>query len=109
MNYIKNTMGITEISAKKNIKAFCPIGKSWYTGEVTVSFLPADKICDYCDADKKLLALDGKELIIEEMAKRVYQIFEEINPKWIRVDIKVNDAAHFPVKITKFGVCNQEV
>lgn len=109
MESIKNTMGITKISIKKNIKAFCPLGKSWYTGEVIASFSPTDKICDYCDADKKLQALDGRELIIEEMAEQVYQIFEEINPQWIKVDIKVNDAAHFPVEITKFGVCSQEV
>lgn len=101
MESFKNTMEITGITLEKKIVAYCPLGESWYTGEVYIAMEPDEEICDYCEVDQQLKNLNGQTLIIEDMVNAVFKVFETLKPKWLDVRVEVDNGAHLPVAVTK--------
>ncbi len=102
MAKFENVQGITEISFTQNVQCFCPLGNDWYTNQLSVTMIPDKIIPDYCDVDDFIRSLSGKELIIEDVIKQVFDyIKKEYNPKSIKVQSQVNDAKHLPVCVTK--------
>ena len=102
MGTIRNDNNISMIQFNQNIQAFCPMGHDFYTNHITVSFCPGDLIPDYCDVEKFMRSLAGKELIIEDVVGIVFDYLKEnYQPENLAVTSTVDDAVHFPVKVTK--------
>lgn len=99
---IDNSMGITEIYFEKEVQAYCPLGKDFYTAELCVTFTPDEKIMDYCETDNFIKGLSGKSLIIEDLVEKVYEhIQDEIYPAHLQVTAKAKSNSHFYVEVTK--------
>ena len=82
MAKFENRYGVRKIVYKQKCRCFCPIGKTDYTNEFTVTMEPAEIIPDYCEIDKFIReCLEGESLVIED-------------PSWIMVESAVNDAPH---------------
>ena len=52
MAKFENRYGVRKIVYKQKCRCFCPIGKTDYTNEFTVTMEPAEIIPDYCEIDK---------------------------------------------------------
>lgn len=102
MSNILNTNQITQIEFTQNIQCFCPLGKDFYTAQVSVSMHPDKYIPDYCEIEAYMRKLSGRDLIIEDLVGEVYEYLNHlINPGKLKVTAYVNDAAHFGVIVTK--------
>lgn len=99
---ITNTQKITEVTMKKIIHCFCPLGDDWYSAEVTMKFTPYKEYFDYCKVDDFILkTVEGKSLIIEDLVDILYQFCETAEPLAISVEARVSDAQHLPVIVKK--------
>lgn len=99
---MKNKNGITKATFAKQFTAWCPIGQQSYIADVTVEVLPVDEIPDYCELNRELDGINGKELIIEALATEVYAITKAAfgnAPAKVTVDVK--ESAHMPVTVAK--------
>ncbi len=107
---IENTQGITQIIYKTKTKNYCPIGKDWYTSNIQVQIVPDKTIPDYIDLDKFVAEqISQKEMIIENVIDALYShISTEYAPKSLTVEIKVDDATHSEVIVTKGGTPNEK-
>lgn len=103
---IENTQGITQIVYKTRTRNYCPIGKDWYTSNIQAQIEPDNTIPDYIDLDKFVSEqINQKEMIIEDVVNAVYNhISAEYTPKSLTITIKVDDAAHSEVIVSKAGV-----
>lgn len=98
---ISNDKGITQIFFEKPVQAFCPLGNDFYTAVMRVVMTPGEQIMNYCDTDKFIKSLGGKELIIEDLVNEVYQHIVQYKPKYLKVSAKAESNSHFPVIVTK--------
>lgn len=98
----KNVQGITEIAMKPKFRAYCPLGKAWYSGEFGISVTYPEMIPDYCDVDKAVAEIDGSETIIEDAVAKVFAcVADQVRNGDVSVKCVVNDAAHMPVVVEK--------
>lgn len=98
---IVNTEEITNISADKRISLCCPIGKDYYTADVTIMFYPDKYYMDYIELDRFLNQLSGLSYTIEEAAKKIYDHLQTYLPLATKVTIKAYSNTHLPVTVTK--------
>lgn len=102
MSSFKNKQGISAIEMSQNIQAFCPLGNEYYTNQVFMQMTDMEVIPDYCDLDKFLRGLSGKEMIIEDVVATVFDYLDkECKPKHLSVRSTVNDAIHLDVAVVK--------
>lgn len=96
MAKFENRYGVRKIVYKQKCRCFCPIGKTDYTNEFTVTMEPTEIIPDYCEIDKFIHeCLEGESLVIEEAASKLKKkLVEDVHPSWIMVESAVNDASH---------------
>ena len=100
----ENKQGITRICYRPNVHCFCPLGKDWYTNEMTIEFVVGDYYPDYCDVEKWLNEnIRGRSLIIEDVVSMVYSHFKSAyNPELLKVISCVRDVtSHSPVEVEK--------
>lgn len=97
-----NTYEVRKIVYKKSCRCFCPIGKTEYTNDFTVTMEPEDTIPDYCEIDKFIQeCIEGEALVIEEAAHRLKRWIDEYaHPGRISVESAVNDASHGNVVVS---------
>lgn len=102
---IENTQGITQIIYKAKTKNYCPIGRDWYTSNIQAQIEPDNIIPDYIDLDKFVAEqINQKEMIIEDVVNTLYNhISAKYKPKSLTITIKVDDAAHSEVVVSKAG------
>lgn len=94
--------GVTEIVMEKVIHCFCPLGNDWYTAHALMTIKPGDSLPDYCDIDDYIKSnIEGKTLIIEDVALELTTMCQAINPFSVEVEIRVGDAVHLPVTVKK--------
>ena len=101
MAKFQNTWGITRIVFGPTIRNRCPIGKDWYTNSLRVELIPGEFIPDYDDLQKDILALEGQELIVENVVAKVYDIVNAYDPKELTVQVKTEGNGHFSVVVEK--------
>lgn len=102
MACFKNEQGITAISGQKRIALYCPMGKDYYTADITVDFVPGEIIMDYCELDNYLNNQSGLSLIIEDLIEKIYNhLQEEYKPKALSVSVKAYSNTHLNVEVTK--------
>ena len=102
MARFSNTQGITSITGTKRLSLFCPLGKDYYTADITIDFAPDKTIMDYCELDDYLNQQSGLSLIIEDLIDVVYNhLQEEYKPKLLRVSVKAYSNTHMDVEVTK--------
>lgn len=109
MSAFANTMEIDEITMSISAKAYCPLGKDNYTNQFSIMFEPQDTIPDYIDIEiwVKEHINESKVLTIEDSVHELYEyLLVNYNPSSLKVTSSVDDAAHFPVKVTKFTPYN---
>jgi hypothetical protein len=100
---IPNEQGITQIFFEKQVQAFCPLGKDYYTAVMRVVMTPDKEIMDYCETDSFIKSLGGKDLIIEDLVFELYQHIKQYKPKCLKVSARAESNTHFPVIVTKEG------
>ena len=98
---IKNIQKVNLIEADKRISLYCPIGKDFYTADVSIKFIPDAYYMDYIELDQFLNRLSGLSLTIEEAAKDIYEELQKYYPAKVRVTIEAFSNTHLHVKVTK--------
>lgn len=101
MEKIKNDQKISSIKMYKKIRNYCPLGKSFYTNEFGIAFMPKDVFMDYIEFDNKINELENKKYIIEDVGFNIVEILKEFKPSHICVTSKVKDANHLEVEVQK--------
>lgn len=87
-NSFTNNYGITKITLKRNIHAYCRLGDDWYTNKLTISFVPHDEIPDYVFIDNEIKErCEKQDLLIEEVIATIRDIVREHCPT--ATDIKI--------------------
>lgn len=105
MAAFENVQGITKIEFKGKFRAFCPLGKAFYSGDVYVTVENPTMVPDYCEVDNLFKKIDGSEIIIEDAVAKVYDWVSCVtDAAHVKVECTVTDAAHLPVIVTKEGV-----
>jgi len=108
MEAFENVQGITKIEFKGKFRAFCPLGKAFYSGDVYVTIENPTAVPDYCEVDALFKEIDGSETIIEDAVARVYGwVSSATDAANVKVECTVSDAAHLPVIVTKEGSGNE--
>ena len=98
----KNSQGVTGFSVQGKYHAYCPMGHAWYSGRLRISADNPGMIPDYCEVDKHISTLNGKEIIIEDAVADVFSfVADQIQSGFLYVTCSVDDAAHSPVTVTK--------
>ena len=98
---MENTYGISMYEFEREIQAYCPLGKDFYTCNVLVLFAPRNTLFDFCVVDKFIQSLGGSEVIIEELVAKVFDFIKEYDPRDLTVSGIAKSNTHFPVKVTK--------
>jgi len=102
MAQFKNTMGITQIKFTRSTNNWCPLGNDYYTNNFTVRMVPGDIIPDYVEVQEAIGEhINHKELTLEDAVAELFDIVDEYEPVMLEVTSFSDDAAHFPVSITK--------
>jgi hypothetical protein len=101
MAMFQNAQGITRIAFQARTHNFCPIGKAHYTNTLTVEMVPNNVIPDYDEVEKDMKALDGENLIIEDVVEKVFENLIQYGPKKLTVASKAEGNGHFPVIVEK--------
>lgn len=102
MPSFENTQGITSISMSGKVRANCPIGKQYYSGNVVVTVDNPGRIPDYCDVDKFMISLDGTDSSIEDVVAAVFDfVTQQVESGLVKVVCRVDDAVHAPVLVVK--------
>ena len=99
--YIENEPKVEEIIYEDTLINYCPIGKSLYRNNLTITIHPDKVLPDYIELHEEIRGLEGKHLIIEEAVDLVLDIVESYNPFGARVTTVVDDANHPKVTISK--------
>ena len=98
----ENDMGVKQIVMYlRNLKIFCPIGKTWYTLEAKINFIPNKTIPDYIEVQNYLnTEIVNQSLTIESATSKIQNyLSSEYNPVSVKVVANVKDAAHFEVDV----------
>lgn len=104
----KNEQGITSITMVPRFHAYCPLGKSFYSADVTVKVYDPGNIPDYCDIDTEVKKLDGTNVIIEDAVKKIFDLIcSQIGTGTVEVRCKVTDAIHSPVLVERIGEAHE--
>lgn len=104
MAAFENTQGITNVKLLGRFRAYCPLGKAWYSGEVYAELTNPTYLVDYCDVDKFISRIDGTETIIEDVVAKVHSyLLDKTQSANVLVECNVKDAAHLPVTVIKEG------
>lgn len=102
MSKFKHTQGISEVEFSKTITVFCPLGNDYYTANINVVFAPDEWMMDYIDVDKFIQSIQGERLIIEDVVDKIHtHLTDTYKPKYVTVKLYAENAAHFPVVVTK--------
>lgn len=101
MGSFVNSMAISSIRIFPTVHCYCPLGSSHYTGNLEITFKPNRVIPDYCEIDNAVKGLEGQSLVAEDLVARVYDIAMAYEPKHLVVTVKVADANHSTVIVTK--------
>lgn len=102
MTVIRNTQDISFIKANRRISLYCPIGKDYYTADVSIEFKPDKVIPDYCKLTNYLNNLSGLSLIIEELVDKVHKhLMSKYNPISAKVSVKAYSNTHLDVEVVK--------
>ena len=102
MAKFKHTQGISSAVFTKTITVYCPLGKDFYTAELTVDFRPDEWMMDYIDVENFIDKLQGSTNIIEDVVAKIHaHLNEEYQPKYVKVVCNATNAKHFPVIVTK--------
>lgn len=102
MAKFEHIQGITSAVFTKTITVYCPLGKDFYTAELTVDFRPARWMMDYIDVENFIETLQGSTNIIEDVVSKIHaHLTEEYHPKYVKVVCNATNAKHFPVIVTK--------
>lgn len=102
MASFKNTQGITTVRFKGRYRAYCPLGKKYYSGTVYVKVENPENIPDYCDVDKFFESLDGTDVIIEDAVQKTFDyVVSQVSSGTVTVSCYVEDAAHGVVEVEK--------
>jgi len=99
--YIENEPKVEEIIYEDTIINFCPIGKSLYRNNLTITIHPDKVLPDYIEVHEEIRELEGKSLIIEEVVDLVLDTIKRYNPYRAKVTTIVDDANHPKVTISK--------
>ena len=99
--YIENEPKVEEIIYEDTVINFCPIGKSLYRNNLTITIHPDKVLPDYIEMHQEIRELEGKHLIIEEVVDLVLEIVERYSPFGAKVTTVVDDANHPKVTISK--------
>lgn len=98
----ENKQSISNIVIKHSVSCWCPLGKADYTNQFTAYIELNKNSVDFLAIEKFINEMKGKELIIEDAVNNLYEyLYDLYKPKNLIVSSKVDDAAHFPVIITK--------
>ena len=103
MTAFKNTMHVNEIEMKIVARSYCPLGQDGYTNRFTVLFSPNEVIPDYIDVEKWVQKniTESSVLTIEDSVSLLYNYLNDTyKPMFLTITSEVDDAAHFPVKVT---------
>ena len=104
MARFENTFGITDIILKPTAKnVFCPIGQQEYIANIIIYLYKVNTIPDYIEVETWINEnISNNELTIEEVADKVknYFVEEYCQDYQVDVEVKVDDAAHFPVEVS---------
>lgn len=102
MTKIENTMSITEVEVYGAVQCFCPIGKEYFNGEITVTMVPNQFIPDYIELEKFIRNLSGSSLLVEDCVCSIYEhIMDNYLPHKLKVECFTDSAAHYPVKVVR--------
>lgn len=108
MTALENVQGITKIEFKGKFRAFCPLGKAFYSGDVYVTIENPTTVPEYCEVDELFKEIDGSDTIIEDAVAKVYSwVSRATDAAHVKVECTVTDAAHLPVIVTKEGSGNE--
>lgn len=99
--YIENEPKVDEIIYEDTLINFCPIGKSLYRNNLTITIHPDKVLPDYIELHQEIRGLEGKNFIIEEAVDLVLEIVKRYEPHGARVTSVVDDANHPKVTISK--------
>lgn len=101
----ENSQGISRICMSRRFRAYCPLGKKWYSANVNIIVDNPTMIPDYCDVDRQIEELDGYNVIIEDAVSKIYQVIVDNceSASQFLVRCEVSDAAHMPVVVEKRG------
>lgn len=98
----EHTQGISKVTFNKTITVFCPLGNDFYTAHVNVDFVPDKVMMDYLDEEAFFKGLSGANLIIEDLVEKVHKRYTDTYaPKYVKVTVFAENAAHFPVTVIK--------
>lgn len=106
--YIENVPKVEEIIYEDTLINYCPIGKSLYRNNLTITIHPDKVLPDYIELHEEIRGLEGKHLIIEEAVDLVLDIVKRYHPHRAIVTTVVDDANHPKVTISKSYVRNVE-
>lgn len=99
--HIENAPKVEEIIYEDTVINFCPIGKSLYRNNLTITIHPDKLLPDYIEMHKEIRELEGKSLIIEVVVDLVLDIVKRYHPHRAIVTTVVDDANHPKVTISK--------
>lgn len=96
-----NTYGVQRFENHHDIVCYCPLGKDYYSAEITVECVNPIFLPDYLETDKMVSSLSSKEYIIEELAHTIAGHFKaETEAEQVLVTAFVKNATHSPVEVT---------
>lgn len=102
MTVIRNTQNISFIKANHRISLYCPIGKDYYTADISIEFKPDKIIPDYCKLTAYLNNLSGLSLIIEDLVNKVHShLMSKYAPDAVKVSVKAYSNTHLDVEVVK--------
>lgn len=102
MAKFKHTQGIDHCTFWKTITVYCPLGKDFYTANLTVDFYPNEWMMDYIDVENFIESLQGSTNIIEDVVAKVHEhLTTEYQPHKVKVSVLAQNAKHFDVNVTK--------
>lgn len=96
-----NDYDVSTIKMSNKVHCYCTLGEELYTGNIVIVVKNPRSIPDYCDVHNYINSLDGKNLIIEELAKDVKDyVKSQIEDGTVTVSVYVDDAPkHMPVEV----------
>lgn len=100
---MKNIYGKINYDFEREIQAYCPLGKDYYTCKIRVFFEANEEIFDFCVIDDYIKSLGGSRMIIEELVTAVYDRLSEYKPLSLTVNGEAKSNIHFPVTVSKFS------
>lgn len=97
----ENTQNVNKIRLFAKAHCNCPLGDEYYTGDIVITVEAPRTIPDYVEVQEYIAKLDGKDLIIEDLANTVYTYMKEQTDGRVSVVVSVSDAyKHMPVEVT---------